>query len=246
MGARWKAGSVPFLRPLSILAIFVLAPGTLAADPVLSNSASTSQALTAISSTALLPTSSAAAPAKRPNGDPCGPTIQDNPNYPNTCNLTPSLAQGPDPYAINCTQTYDVVKYPATGVTWGNCAASIQSICTKMEDSRTMTGMWIWSMLAERCALGFFLPPYQGSAPRPSGQRCVNIYTALVGSCSTTTTPSNIGGINLRAYPGYDPDFWVNGGYESQSYPNPDYNSTGQSVNAGYPSYVVGWMKMGP
>jgi len=237
MGIRSKSNMRPLLLPLSILVTYLLTPA--APATLLSNSASTSQALTAIHSSAVVPSATRSPPVKRPNGDPCGPTIQNNPDYPNTCNLVPSLAQAPAPYGINCTQTFDIVKYPKIGVTWDNCAASLQSICTKMEDSRTMTGYWIWSELAAGCALGFFLPSYQGSAPRPSGQRCMNIFTALVNSCRTTTKPSNVGGINLRAYPTYDPDFWVAGGYLTEEYPNNIINATGEAVNAGYPSYMV-------
>ena len=181
-----------------------------------------------------LPVSTKAAAA--PNGDPCGPVVQDNPNYPNTCNLTPALVQTPAPYGINCTQTDDIAKYPALAVNWASCAASLNSICTKMEDSRTLTGIWIWSQLQEECAFGFFLPPYKGSAARPSTSRCLAIFTAISDSCSTTTTPSDYGSINLSNRPGYSCGV---SGVSSQYGCGNDLSYPGSAVNVGYPSYIL-------
>ena len=241
---RTRPGTISPLLPLSVLVTSLLMQTALAA--VLSVSVSSSEAFSAVSSTAVTDISSAtvvagptaAAQAKQPNGDPCGPSVQDNPNYPNTCNLTPILADSPNPYSINCTHTMDIEKYPTQGVMWDNCAASIKSICTKMEDSRTVTGMWIASMLANNCALKFYLPPFDGSAPRPSGQRCVNIFTAMVASCRSTTVPSNYASVNMRALPTFDPSYWDDGKFD-QELKWVGENATGEAVNVGYPSYVV-------
>ena len=235
-----KLRTMPLRYPQSLLLISLLLAPAVSADLTLSATPSVSQAISAVSSSAVLSSSTPVAPAKVKNGDPCGPNIQDNPNYPNTCNLTPSLVQEPNSYGINCTAISDVQKNPLLGILWDNCGASMTSICTKMEDSRTETGMWIFSQLANRCALGFFLPPYQGSAPRPSTARCFDIFTAMVDSCKTTTVVSNYGSINLKALPGFVPDYWTspdhNGG---QMYSANDMNATGEAVNVGYPSYVV-------
>ena len=227
---------MPHLLSLSILLVSLLTIPTLADPPLASSSAS--QGLTTVSSSALLSLPTASAPPKQPNGDPCGPDIQDNPNYPNTCNLTPSLVTVPSPYGINCTRTIDVDRYPALRTQWDVCAASLESICRKMEDPRTTNGRWIWSMLAGHCALGFWLPPMKGAAPRPSTSRCLNIFTAMVDSCSTTTATSNLGSINLLVPPGFNATYWLSGADPSTG-PSNDIYSTGQAVNVGYPSYIV-------
>ena len=238
---RRRSSGMHLLWPLSIFLISTFTPQT-SADLTLSITASPSQALSAVSSsavTALLSTTSAVAPAapKVVNGDPCGPAVQSNPNYPNTCNLRPTYGQSPSFYGVNCTETYDVQKYPATGVQWSTCAQSLISICTKMEDPRTITGKWIYSMLATGCALGFFLPPYQGSAPRPSTARCQAIFSAMVDSCTQQT--SNSASINLWALPGFDETYFQPGG-NGQQWPSHDINATGAAVNVGYPSYIIG------
>ncbi|KAL6720743.1 hypothetical protein ACLMJK_002668 [Lecanora helva] len=239
--------------PMLILGILSTAMFTRKAfaQRTLSVTMSTSDALTAVSSTDLadvtskppVATVTPTASPKQPNGDPCGPAIQDNPNYPNTCNLIPSYVQSPNPYGINCSLTYDVQKYPNVGLNWDNCAASLKSICTKMEDSRTQTGLWIWSKLATNCALGFYLPPYQGSAPRPSAQRCVNIFTAMQNTCKTTAAPNDVASINIRALPGFDPAYWNSGFTEQMTVNN---NFTGEAVNVGYPSFLLHSGIIGP
>lgn len=166
------------------------------------------------------------------NGDPCGPTIQDTPNYPNTCAVAPALVQSPQPYGINCTALGDTSK-STQQVAWGNCSASLENICTKALDPRTRKGYWIWSNLATGCVLGFFLPPYQGSATLQNYTRCTEIFTAISDTCSTVVPPSNMGGVNLREYPGFPPP--STGGARSG-----DWNHyTGAAVNVGYPSYLL-------
>lgn len=177
-----------------------------------------------------------------PNGDPCGPAIQDNPNYPNTCNAIPALVAYPSPYGINCTQVEDPIKYPAFAVSWGDCEASINDICTKMEDSRTLAGTWVWSTLAPQCSLGFFLPPYTGSASIPSAARCAGIFEAMNNTCATTVLASNFGGVNLKTLPGYDPSYFDGGGNVTKGYPGHDYKYDGAAVNVGYPSYAITFM----
>jgi len=172
------------------------------------------------------------------NGDPCGPATQDNPNYPNTCNAIPALAQAPAPYSINCTADIDIAKYPALAITWGNCSASLNSACTKMKDPRTLTGRWIQTQLAAGCSLQFFIPPFQGSAPRPTAERCMEIFTALSDSCATAVPPSSIGSINLKTIPGYDPTYF-DGDNVGKGYPNRNMGFTGNAVNVGYPSYLI-------
>ena len=94
-------------------------------------------------------------------------------------------------------------------------------------------------MLADRCALGFWLPVYDGSAPRPSTARCFDIFTAMVDSCKTTTVPSDHGSINLNVLPSYLPNYWTDPGSSQVPQWTVDENATGAAVDVGYPSYIV-------
>ena len=167
------------------------------------------------------------------NGDPCGPTIQDTPDYPNTCAVAPALVESPQPYGINCT-TLGTITNSAQEVVWENCSASLQSICTKALDPRTRKGHWIWSTLAPGCVLGFYLPPYQGSALLQNYTRCTEIFTAMSDTCSTVVPTSNLGGVNLREYPGNPPS-----SPGTKNKPAGWNYYTGEAVNVGYPSYML-------
>lgn len=185
----------------------------------------------------LFTSTSIASPAPVPapvNGDPCGPTIQDNPNYPDTCAVAPVLVKSPQAYGVNCTQITPL-KFKLN-VAWENCSASIQDACTKALDTRTRTGYWIWSSLAVNCAIGFFLPPYQGAAQLKNNTRCVEIFTAMNDSCSTSVPASNFAGVNLRNLPGLPPEI-VHG--QEVDYTRNDLNFYGDAVNVGYPSYAI-------
>lgn len=187
----------------------------------------------------LLTPTTIATPAPVPaagNGDPCGPTIQDTPNYPDTCSIAPVLVKSPQPYGVNCT-----ALSPIKGdeiVSWGNCSASFQDACTKALDTRTRPGVWIWSTLALGCAVGFFKPPYPGAAQLLNNTRCIEIFTAMNDSCSTSVPASNFGGVNLRTLPGIPPAT-VNGQAVYDGYPGEDFTFYGNAVNVGYPSYAI-------
>ena len=165
------------------------------------------------------------------NGDPCGPTIQDTPDYPNTCTIAPALVESPQPYGINCTGT---VEGSSQGVVWGNCSASLDDICIKALDPRTRKGHWIWSNLAVGCALGIYLPPYRGSATLQNYTRCTEIFTAMSNTCEAVTPAKNLASVNLEEYPGSPPP-----GSDKASGGNWIYY-TGEAVNVGYPSYYLG------
>ena len=180
------------------------------------------------------------APVPAPaNGDPCGPTIQDTPDYPNTCSIAPALVASPQPYGINCTAVTPV--HGLQTVAWENCSASYESLCTKALDSRTRKGVWIWSELAQNCGMGFYLPPYQGSAQLLNKTRCIEIFTALTETCATVVPPSNFGGVNLRTIPGYIPDV-VDGLEVYNGYPSHNQTYQGTAVNVGYPSYAISFL----
>lgn len=175
------------------------------------------------------------------NGDPCGPAIQDTPDYPSTCSVAPALVTSPQTYGINCSTVV-----PATGlqtITWENCAASYDSICTKALDSRTRKGIWIWSELASNCGLGFFLPAYQGSAQLLNKTRCIEIFTAMTSTCAAAMPASNYGGVNLRTIPGYLPHT-VDGQeiYDGSVEKNITY--IGSAVNVLYPSYAMSFLSL--
>lgn len=187
----------------------------------------------------LLTPTTIATPAPVPapaNGDPCGPTVQDNPNYADTCSAAPVLVKSPQTYGVNCTAVTPI-EGPES-VSWGNCSASFQDACTKALDTRTRAGVWIWSDLALGCAVGFFLPPYQGAAFLQNNTRCIEIFTAMNDSCSTSVPASNFGGVNLRTLPGHPPSI-VNGQAVYDGYPYNDVTFYGNAVNVGYPSYAI-------
>ena len=177
------------------------------------------------------------APVPAPaNGDPCGPTVQDNPNYPDTCSVAPVLVKSPAVYGVNCTAVTPIKG--DTVVSWGNCSASIQDACTKALDARTRLGKWIWSNLALGCAIGFFLPPYPGAATLQNNTRCLEIFTAMNDSCSTSVPSSNFAGVNLRTLPGHPPSI-VNGQAVYNGYPGDVITFYGDAMNVGYPSYAI-------
>ena len=177
------------------------------------------------------------APVPAPaNGDPCGPQVQE-PNLPDTCSVAPAYVQSPQPYGVNCTA---ITPVSSGGVAWSNCSASLQDACTKLTDFRTRSGVWIWSQLAEQCALGFFLPPYQGSAPLPTNERCEEIFTAMANSCQNSVPPSNFAGVNLATIPGHPPSI-VNGKEVYDGYPENNMTFNGNAVNVGYPSYAMSY-----
>ncbi len=188
----------------------------------------------------LTPTTTAT-PAPFVNGDPCGPVVQDFPNYPNTCSVAPALAESPQPYAINCTATVQVQGYQT--VSWQNCSASYEDACLKALDARTRKAVWIWSSLADGCALGFFLPPYPGSAQLLNYTRCIEIFTAMNDTCSTVVPVSNYGGVNLRTIPGYPPSI-VDGQAVYDGWPRNNYTFLGDAVNVGYPSYAISYLPL--
>lgn len=187
----------------------------------------------------LLTPTTIATPAPVPapaNGDPCGPTDQDNSNYPDTCSVAPVLVENPQAYGVNCTAVTPIEG--DTAVSWGNCSASFQDACTKALDARIRTGVWIWSNLAAGCAVGFFLPTYQGAAQLQNNTRCIEIFTAMNDSCSTSVPASNFGGVNLRTLPGHPPSI-VNGQAVYDGYPENVITFNGDAVNVGYPSYAL-------
>jgi len=66
----------------------------------------------------------------------------------------------------------------------------------------------------------------------------MEIFTALSDSCATAVPPSNIGSINLRTIPGYDPSYYI-GDNVGKGSPSRNVTFEGNAVNVGYPSYLI-------
>ncbi|KAL8896620.1 MAG: hypothetical protein Q9207_007630 [Kuettlingeria erythrocarpa] len=166
-------------------------------------------------------------PPTRDNGDPCGPVVHDTADYPDTCNATVKGGpfSPPAAYGVQC-QAYQHGWHTLGRTAWRHCFDSIPEICAKMSHPSTPNNTWIWSQRRPSCALGFFLPPYPGSAPIPSRKRCETmIFTAMVRACANWL-PIDVASVNLKGLP------TVQGG-------------KGVAVDVGYPSYVIASSKLG-
>ncbi len=164
------------------------------------------------------------------NGDPCGPLIQDNPNYPDTCDAQPATVQSPAAYGVLCSSE-NPSNYQGTDyihgenlMNWDSWMISAKQICSDVNNSSNPTGYWIWSYQQDGCAVGIYLPGLPGSAPPPTPGRCETlIFQGMVDSCSATATASSMASVNLVNNPSY---------LASNT-------AQGSQVNAGYPSYII-------
>ena len=148
--------------------------------------------------------------------DPCGPVVQGN-NLPNnTCNRTLDLVTAPSIYGA-------LLLNDGSGLTipWYNCLPVAYDACAAINSSDTPVGVWNWTDPGSSCVMGFWLPQYNGSAPRPTYDACMNnIYIPMY----------NIGmDFGGKAY--------------NQVTVNlvklPDNYQTGSQVDVGYPSYTI-------
>ena len=165
---------------------------------------------------------STAASAVPSNGDPCGPAIQDNPNYPNTCAAKVNLVTTPAPYGVYCGS-----DGPAS-INWAACEKVFQGVCGGIPWTQYPKGAWVWSDPGTGCAVGTWMPPGSdgkgaSAAMTPSLLRCYDLISqVMVDSCSTATGGSNIASVNVVTLPSFS-----------------DPSQTGSQVNVGYPSYVI-------
>ena len=172
--------------------------------------------------------------------DPCGPKVQDG-HTPPTCdtslNSTSSLnstdyfgydasyvyqSDTPEPYGVQCLNSTGTTA----AIDQDSCKITIFDICNKINSKYSPKGKWVWSSLGGAgCTIGYFLPPYDGSAPVPLKQRCQQgIYGSMLDLCVTEPDfyfygVSNIAAVNLQRLPSA--------------------NDTGAAVNVGYPSYII-------
>ena len=163
--------------------------------------------------------------------DPCGPKVQD-PYTPPTCNTNDtSSPDSVDAFDDDANYVYQVDTPAAYGVqclnsttdrasiTTKNCLVNTVDICKKIRSTHSPRNKWVWSNLGgPGCAMAYWLPAANGSAPPPLKDRCEQgIFGMMVDLCMAEPDPdfgvSNIAGVNLVNLPGT--------------------NGTGQQVNAG-------------
>lgn len=153
--------------------------------------------------------------------DPCGPLVQDPITPNNTCSRTVSLVTGPSAYGA-------LLLNDGSGlnVTWDNCLTVVFDVCAAINSSLTPVGRWNWTDPGSQCVMGFWLPQYNGSAPRPTYDACFNnIYTPMykIGMNFGGTAYNQVL-VNLKQLPN-------------------DYE-TGQAVDVGYPSYTITYLPL--
>ena len=163
--------------------------------------------------------------------DPCGPKVQD-PYTPPTCNTNDtSSPDSVDAFGYDASYVYQADTPAAYGVqclnstTDGasintkNCRVTTVDICNKIRSTYSPRNKWVWSDLGgPGCAMAYWLPAANGSAPPPLKDRCEQgIFGTMVDLCMAEPDGylgvSNIAGVNLIHLPGT--------------------NGTGQQVNAG-------------
>ena len=163
--------------------------------------------------------------------DPCGPKVQD-PYTPPTCNTNDTsspdsvAASGYDAsyvYEVDTPAAYGVQCLNSTAdrasITTKDCRLTTVDICNKIRSTYSPRNKWVWSEVGgPGCAMAYWLPPANGSAPPPLKDRCEHgIFGMMVHLCMAEPDAyfgvSNIAGVNLVHLPGT--------------------NGTGQQVNAG-------------
>ncbi|KAL8749062.1 MAG: hypothetical protein Q9199_007923 [Rusavskia elegans] len=151
--------------------------------------------------------------------DRCGPANQ-VPGTPSTCNATVTPGP-PGVYKVNCIR-YDQVQ--AT-LNQNNCLLAATDICNKLTAPQVQKDQWVWSNPAFlSCALGFWLPSGPNgtdAAFAPDFNRCMTgIFQPMTRTCTNQFASwQNAGSVNLKVLPSS--------------------TTTGEAVNALYPSYVI-------
>lgn len=184
-----------------------------------SGTISSSSAQSSIGSSSAQSSTAAASAQTTPitHPDPCGPAQQKSTFF-NTCNTKVSLTNTPSQYGVLCQSS------GTTPITYTSCATSYVVMCKNIAQfgSTFDTDEWVW-LQEGTCAVGVFMPSGMSAAQWPSQSDCeTNIFQAMVDSCSTTTTLSNLGSVNLAQWPSFT-----------------DKTQTGQQVEFGYPSYMI-------
>ena len=168
--------------------------------------------------TSLTSTAASAAPI---DGDPCGPAIQDNPNYPNTCDAKVNLVTAPATYGVYCGSD------GPNSVDWAACGAAYSETCSNIPWAKFPKGAWVWTDSENGCVIGVWMPAGtdgagSGAAMTPSVTRCTDlIFSMMTGSCSLPGQ-YNVASVKLNTLPSFT-----------------DPTQTGSQLNVGYPSYII-------
>lgn len=153
--------------------------------------------------------------------DPCGPLVQDATTPSDTCNRTLDLVTAPSVYGA-------LLLNDGSGlnITWDNCLPVIFDVCASINASSTPVGHWNWTDPGSGCVMGFWLPQYAGSAPKPTYEACMdNIYMSMYNiGMQFGGTAYNQVVVNLKQLP--------------------DDYETGEAVNVGYPSYTISYLPL--
>lgn len=152
------------------------------------------------------------------NPDSCGPAKQEPAaDFYNTCNAKVNLVTSPSQYGVMCQSS------GTTSISYDNCAISYKVMCKNLASSTWADrDEWVW-LQDKGCAVGVYIPGAAGSAQLPSQSHCeINIFKAMVDSCHTTTSTTNLGSVNIAQWPSFT-----------------DKSQTGQQVKFGYPSYMI-------
>lgn len=154
--------------------------------------------------------------------DECGPAVQTF-GTPDTCNTAVTLVTAPAQYGALLTNDGSGLN-----ITYENCLPVILDVCAVLTNPLTPVGQWNWSDAGSGCTMGFWLPQYNGSAPRPTVAACENnIFTPMykIGSIDGGTAYNQVT-VNLARLPD---------DYQYQ---------TGAAVNVGYPSYTLTYLPL--
>lgn len=158
------------------------------------------------------PASTGTGTASTAPSDHCGPLIPD-PTVPDTCDSFVQQVDAPAAYGVHCDND-------GSGLTL-NITACEEIIPVMCEKQWTHPGQWAWATY-NGCSLGSFLPPdnYTGAAPWPSQAQCeILIYGAMLQTCGDGT--NNRAAVNLAVLPNNTP------------------LGKGETVNVGYPAYII-------
>lgn len=153
--------------------------------------------------------------------DPCGTLIQDASTPNNTCNRPITLVTAPSVYGA-------LLLNDGSGlnVTWYNCLPVAFDACSAINSPSTPVGAWNWTDPGSQCVIGFWLPQFNGSAPRPTYDACLNnILTPMyeIGMAQGGTAYNQVS-VNVKTLP--------------------DNLQTGAAVNVGYPSYTITYLPL--
>jgi len=165
-----------------------------------------------ITTTSVSTLAAASAPA---NPDPCGPAQQEPAaDFFDTCEAKIKLVSTPSQYGVLCQ------NYGSNPTSYDSCAISYKLLCKNVAfSSWSGTDEWVWFQ-EQGCAVGVYIP---SNAQIPSLGHCEDdIFKAMVDSCHTTSSTTNLASVNIAQWPSFT-----------------DKTKTGEQVKFGYPSYMI-------